>query len=246
MDAPPNVLLGAMDGASESGVRGWGPAYVVGRAGDEREGSGWDRTRRWLAGVSSRAVLATDEGRESVKEEEPARRLTIGTVIPEYPGAHADYTNGTVWLGRKDWTLVPLEESLLGSARCGHPQTELLLVWLLKALPWQPDVPRLCMVAYQSSRNGQKLVKRRIWKGPLHKVPSEYRCDRTIMTTTHEMIYIQRASMWCLDGCTSDSGKKGELDGGGCERGTVEPTARDVPAVPYWPSRLETFHGGQA
>lgn len=43
--------------------------------------------------------------------------------------------------------------------------------------------------------------------------------------------------VWRLGVGGSASGKRGALREGSCERGAADPTARDVPAMPYCPSQ---------
>lgn len=144
--------------------------------------------------MSIEAVLARVEKKGNDMDGNPARRVTVDMVVLEYAGTHAEHTGGTDWFGREDRTIEPVDESVLDPAWCRYLRTVLSLVGLLEAPHCLPDVRGLCLVAHQNSRKGQKLVERWIGEGPLNQVPSEYRCDRTFVTTASETTYIQRAN----------------------------------------------------
>lgn len=167
MDAEPNVGLDDETGVSESGIRGWGPAYAVGRAGDEEKGSVRDRLRRWEAGVSTEAVLATDKNEKSDMDDNRAERIAVGTVVPQYERAHAEYTGRTDCLEGEDRTVARLGASVLKSGWCRYLRTKLTLVGLLEAPLGGPNVRRMRMVAHHSPKNEQELAKRWIRERPL-------------------------------------------------------------------------------
>lgn len=82
-------------------------------------------------GVSTKAVLETGKGKGSDMDGNPVRFVTVGTVVPPYAGAHAEYTVETDWLGRENRTVAPMDGRVLESVWLRYPRTKLSLVGLL-------------------------------------------------------------------------------------------------------------------
>lgn len=158
------------------------------------EGASLEKTRRWIIVVSTEAVLTMGKEKGSELNGNPARNAMVGMVLSEYAEAHAEYTGGTEWLGRRNGTVASLDEGVLESTWCRYPRTELLSVGLLEAPHCSPDVRRSRMLIQQSPEKGHELVERWLREEPLYRVLTKYRCNRTFVTPFDEMIYIQEAN----------------------------------------------------
>lgn len=171
---------------------------VVDRAEDGGDAGGV--CRRWRTGVSNEGIGSTGTETGIDADENPVKRLVMGTGVAEDVRAHAGYTCATEWLEQEDRTVKTLAKQRLEPVWGEYPRANMAASELMKTSQFRPGLRRWRVIAVGEEKRRQELMSRWLGKGRLYRVPSEYRCEWTFVMTVEDMKYIQQTNVELREG----------------------------------------------